>query len=114
MKTVYIAGPMTGIEDFNFPAFYKAAKEWEAAGWTVINPADSCGGYTAGSWGFYLEVARTSLTNGAHAIALLDGWEDSDGAVCEKALAQKYSLEIYLAKDIQTLHRDNQEEEPNG
>ena len=28
--TVYIAGPMTGLPDFNYPAFHAAASAWRA------------------------------------------------------------------------------------
>ena len=38
--TIYIAGPMRGIEDFNFPAFDRQAKVLREQGWMVINPAE--------------------------------------------------------------------------
>lgn len=37
---VYICGPMQWVEEHNFPAFDAAAKEWEAAGWEALNPAE--------------------------------------------------------------------------
>ena len=37
---VYVAGPMTGIAEHNFPAFNAAAASLRAAGWHVENPAD--------------------------------------------------------------------------
>ena len=36
----YIAGPMRGIEKYNYPAFNKAAAVLRAAGWLVYNPAE--------------------------------------------------------------------------
>jgi len=39
-STIYIAGPMRGIEDFNFPAFDRQAKVLREQGWIVINPAE--------------------------------------------------------------------------
>ena len=36
---VYIAGPMRGIRDFNFPAFHAVAAELSRCGFTVFNPA---------------------------------------------------------------------------
>ena len=43
MTTIYIAGPMSGIKDWNFPAFFKAEAELEALGYKVINPAHNDG-----------------------------------------------------------------------
>ena len=39
VKSIYIAGPMTGFPEFNFPAFFAAQAELEAKGWQVFNPA---------------------------------------------------------------------------
>lgn len=43
---VYIAGPMTGLPEYNFPAFHAAAKAWRDAGWEVLNPAEAFDGDT--------------------------------------------------------------------
>ena len=37
---IYIAGPMRGYENFNFPAFDAAAQLYRAIGYEVFNPAD--------------------------------------------------------------------------
>ncbi|SED31843.1 protein of unknown function [Pseudomonas frederiksbergensis] len=37
---VYLTGPMTGFEDFNFPAFNKMAADLCACGYVVENPAE--------------------------------------------------------------------------
>lgn len=36
---VYISGPMTGLPEFNYPAFFAAAEALEARGYETINPA---------------------------------------------------------------------------
>lgn len=36
---VFISGPMSGIEDFNWPGFYKAEKMLVEKGYSVFNPA---------------------------------------------------------------------------
>ncbi|EER3682409.1 TPA: DUF4406 domain-containing protein, partial [Escherichia coli O26] len=36
---VYIAGPMTGYENFNREAFHKVEEELKREGHTVLNPA---------------------------------------------------------------------------
>jgi uncharacterized protein DUF4406 len=43
---IYISGRMSGLPEFNFPAFHKAAADWRAAGWEVVNPAESFDGAT--------------------------------------------------------------------
>ena len=40
---IYIAGPMTGIKDFNFPAFFEAEKQLNKLGHEVYNPAHNDG-----------------------------------------------------------------------
>jgi hypothetical protein len=39
MTRAYIAGPMTGLPEFNFPAFHAAAASLRARGFEVENPA---------------------------------------------------------------------------
>lgn len=39
-KKVYISSKMTGLPDFNFPAFDKKAEELKSMGFNVLNPAD--------------------------------------------------------------------------
>ena len=37
---IYIAGPMTGLPELNFPAFHAEAARLRAFGYEVINPAE--------------------------------------------------------------------------
>lgn len=114
---VYIAGPMRGIPEFNFPAFYAAAQKLRDEGHTVFSPAerdneahgtDISSGNRAGSeeqavqeHGFSLRKALADDTNylclHADTIAMLPGWENSKGAKAELALSQALGhKEIYL------------------
>ena len=36
----YLAGPMTGYEDYNFPRFHEAARLLREAGFNIVNPAE--------------------------------------------------------------------------
>lgn len=39
-RRIYISGPMTGLPDFNFPAFHDAAARLRERGHEVANPAE--------------------------------------------------------------------------
>lgn len=85
MTTLYIAGPMTGLPEFNYPAFNEAADRLRAAGYSVLNPVDSEQENTTGQpqeWRWYMRRALRMVTH-ADAIALLPGWEKSRGARLE-------------------------------
>ena len=111
---VYLAGPMRGIPNFNFPAFFEAEAQLVALGHTVFNPARrdndvhgtdiSKGNLTgdetiaAKDHGFNLRDALGAdlsfICAEADAIALLPNWEKSKGANAEKATADALGLEI--------------------
>lgn len=111
MIRVYLAGPMSGVPHFNFPAFHRAAAELRAQGYEVFNPAETDNESVklnetgdeaeAAKHGFCRRQALAEDTQWialhADAIALLPGWERSSGARAELALAQALNLkEIYL------------------
>lgn len=87
---IYIAGPMSGLIEFNRPAFMFTAEKLTGRGHTALNPAILPDGLLQAE---YMDICLAMLRC-AHAIYLLDGWEKSAGARAEKALAEKLSLEI--------------------
>jgi hypothetical protein len=114
---VYLAGPMRGYPNFNFPAFHQAAQMLRDAHYTVFNPAErdasefgNVNSATGSEEEFAekvgmtrLELARncfladtTWICKEADAIALLPGWEKSKGACAEKALAEALGLEVIV------------------
>ena len=112
-KAVYVAGPMRGYPQFNFPAFFAAGDKLEKEGWKVWNPAkkdeeqygdklwkDNKTGNEAeasSTVGFSLREALkwdTEKICQCDAIAMLPGWEKSNGAFAEWALARALGLEV--------------------
>ena len=96
---VYIAGPMTGLPDWNFPAFMAAAAAWRAEGWEVVNPAEAFGGATDLPYSAYVEKDLADL-RACQAIALLPGWngKGARGSVWERYVAEMLGLEVYDAE----------------
>jgi len=99
-RRVYIAGPMTGHLDHNYPAFHAAAQRLRDAGWDVANPAENFDGRTDLPRESYLR-ADVALLVDCDAIALLPGWEDSSGAKMEYLIARAFGMEILDAETLQ-------------
>lgn len=115
---LYLAGPMRGIPNFNFPAFDYAAERLRANGFEVFSPAER----DRAAYGSEIEHNPTGdeqkVTNpactindcmsadcewicrNADGIALLPGWEKSSGANAELALARALGLSVlHLGKE---------------
>lgn len=86
IKTLYIAGPMTGLPDYNRPAFHEAAQALRAAGFTVLNPAETSLPPGADSWADYMRAGLAQVL-AADGVALLPGWSQSRGAQLEQRVA---------------------------
>lgn len=122
-RNCYLAGPMSGIPNFNFPAFNAAAERLRSQGHSVFNPAERDvirhGGVDisfsndTGSqeqavkdFGFSLEDALledlTFIIKGdsngpCTTIAFLPGFEQSGGAMLEFMTAKHFKREfLYL------------------
>lgn len=115
---IYIAGPMTGYKNFNFKSFDRARDNFEKQGYVVFSPADHDRTLlgksenwipkekdSVGPWKKWAIQGAPSLREmlGADlswiaehgtAIYMLKGWEKSNGARAEHALAVALDLEI--------------------
>lgn len=89
---VYIAGPMSGLPDFNYPAFFAAEKALRDAGHDPINPARSEGREDCKTWQDFMRAALRDVAD-ADAIALLPGWHNSRGAAAERDIASRIDIE---------------------
>jgi hypothetical protein len=87
-KRIYIAGPMRGLPEHNFPAFRAAASVLRSLGNEVVSPVEINHGPDAPQRSAE-ECLRRDLRAliDCTAIALLPGWEQSVGARCEAAVA---------------------------
>ena len=98
-KTIYIAGPMAGLPDLNFHAFYNAEKQLEAAGWKPINPARFNHVFGVEPKGKLLDAVcesdRAAIPFLA-AIYLLTGWQKSKGARRELEVALRHNLMVIV------------------
>lgn len=78
---LYITGPMTGLPEFNHPAFYAAAKTLSDRGFTAVNPAEN--GLTAGApWAQHMRRDIAMLVD-CDGLATLPGCATSIGAQLE-------------------------------
>ncbi|WP_246541602.1 DUF4406 domain-containing protein [Pseudomonas rustica] len=95
---LYLAGPMTGIEDFNYPAFNAMAERLRAAGYDVENPADH-GTVDGADWADYMAYDLTRLGLCGQ-VAVLPGWENSKGARLEVHIARELGMPLVNAHDL--------------
>ena len=89
-QKIYIAGPMTGYENFNRDAFNTRAEQIAATGDIALNPAILPDGLTQPE---YMQICL-AMVMCADAIYLLKCYEDSMGAQAELSLAEKLGLKI--------------------
>lgn len=110
---VYVAGPMTGYPDLNFPAFHTAAATLRQRGFVVLNPAEINADHDAAFEAFLATVTGDEAREKARVahwracmkrdiaalvtcdgIALLPGWERSRGATLEHHNATQLGLVV--------------------
>lgn len=92
MKRIYIAGPMTGLPDLNFPAFHAEAARLRALGYEVSNPAEINPDPTAG-WEACMRADIAELVK-CDGVALLPGWERSRGASLEAHIVHSLGMRL--------------------
>jgi len=81
---------MTGLPEYNFPAFHAEAARWRSHGFHVENPAD---GQEQNSWAAYMRQALCQMLT-CEAICLLPGWTHSKGAIVEWFIASTLGFNI--------------------
>ena len=116
---IYLAGPMRGRKEFNFPAFKRAANELRSVGYNVLCPAevDERAGFNPQGMdgtdaelvdvGFDLGAALAAdlvyICNCADAVALLEdlnGSFESRGTTAEIAVAIALGIPVKHYKEF--------------
>lgn len=103
LRSAYLAGPMRGIQDFNFPAFKRAARWLRDNNWVVYSPAErdeqdpmvpdnqllaQQGHDWSGTHDLAFFMTYDLAAVCSHdAIIMLPGWEESQGARLEATVA---------------------------
>ena len=95
---IYISGPMTGIPEFNFPAFNQAATRLRGCGLDVVNPAE-INKDTTMSWEDCMRADIKALCD-CDTIVMLPGWENSKGAHLEVHIAHRLGIRVLGLRDI--------------
>lgn len=94
---LYLAGPMTGHEDFNYPAFHAEAARLRAIGFHVENPAEN---RAQDTWQAYMREAVRQLMT-CDAVALLPGWQLSRSALIVNGLAVSLGIKARPCAEYQ-------------
>lgn len=102
-KSVVLAGPMRGIDDFNRKDFGTIEGIIHAAGATEVwNPTMLVPAMQKGTmeFGQCMRVDLTQLLK-SDIVVMLDGWEDSAGAKLEHDVAETCNIEIVYSSERQ-------------
>lgn len=96
IRKIYIAGPMSGLPECNYPAFHKAEAFLKDLGFEVVNPAHS-----EVEDGHYVDFLREDLRwmLDCDAVAILPGWWDSVGARNEVNVAGLLRMPVRTAAE---------------
>ena len=92
MAKIYIAGPISGLPNFNRDAFNPAAHRLLGLGHVALNPAILPDGLEQHE---YMAIC-IEMVKMADQLVMLPGWERSAGARAEHALAIKLGKAIIL------------------
>lgn len=97
MTRTYLAGPMTGLKDFNYPAFMHMEQRLLSTmdcAHEILNPITIADGDTTQPYEFYIRESIKMLLR-ANAVVFLEGWEKSNGARLEYDIAKSLKLRMY-------------------
>ena len=96
IKRLYLAGPMSGLPECNYPTFHRTAALLRGYGFQVVNPADS-----TLVKAHYVDFLREDLRQmlDCDAVATLEGWWESTGARNEVQVAGLLRMPVRTAEE---------------
>jgi hypothetical protein len=100
-QRVYIAGPMSGYAELNFPAFHAEASALRSIGLDVVNPAEINVDPSTG-WSACMRADIAQLVT-CDRIHLLPGWSTSKGASLECNIGRALGLLVTLAEGAESM-----------
>lgn len=85
---VYISGPMTGLPDYNYPAFNAMEAALKQKGFEAVSPVKVCEGmdHETSTWHDFMRVNIKAMMD-CEGVIFLHGWTSSRGARLEHAIA---------------------------
>jgi len=98
-KKIFISGPMSGITEFNRPAFNRAADRILSKGNIPLNPAILPDGLTEPEC---MDICMAMLRC-ADEMLMLSDWEKSAGARAEFAMGDKLGLPASFIREVKGL-----------
>lgn len=113
----YLAGPMSGYPQFNFPLFISAAADLRARGYEIVSPAeldaengidkqamesaDGDASKLTQTWGDLLSRDVKIVADQVQGIIVLPGWERSRGARLEAFVGLLSKHKFYEYSEIE-------------
>lgn len=92
LRTIYIAGPISGIPDKNKPSFAAAEERIARHGHKPVNPHKI---HNQTEWAPAMRADMAYMMAHCDSLVLIDGWHRSKGAMTELKLAFDLGLEIF-------------------
>ena len=90
---IFIAGPMSGIKDYNRPAFHAAAAKLRAKGHEVVSPSELITDANYTKWSAAMRICVAEMMT-CDMVVALPGWSTSKSACIAIDLA--YELEMHV------------------
>ena len=102
IRKLYVAGPMSGYLECNYPAFGFAAKKLEEAGYEVVNPALISAGQEGTHYVDHLREDLRAMLD-CDAVATLENWWESTGARNEVNVAGLLKMPVRTVEEWRVL-----------